>query len=27
MTNFQDFFDEIEKYRNKHKPKLPAVEP
>jgi len=27
MTNFQDFFNEIEKYRNKHKPKLPAVEP
>jgi hypothetical protein len=27
MTNFQDFFDEIEKYRDKHKPKLPPVEP
>lgn len=27
MTNFQEFFNEIEKYRNKHKPKLPAVEP
>jgi hypothetical protein len=27
MTNFQDFFNEIEKYRNSHKPKLPAVDP
>lgn len=27
MTNFQEFFNEIEKYRNNHKPKLPPVEP
>ena len=27
MTNFQHFFDEIEKYRNNNKPKLPAVTP
>jgi hypothetical protein len=27
MNNFQDFFNEIEKYRNSHKPKLPPVEP
>lgn len=27
MTNFEDFFNEIEKYRDSHKPKLPPVEP
>jgi hypothetical protein len=27
MRNFQDFFNEIEKYRYRHRPKLEAVEP
>ena len=27
MINFQDLFNEIEKYRNSHKPKLPSVTP
>lgn len=27
MNNFEDFFNEIEKYRDSHKPKLPPVEP
>lgn len=27
MNNFEDFFEEIEKYRNRHKPKLEQVEP
>jgi hypothetical protein len=27
MNNFEDFFNEIEKYRNSYKPNLPAVAP
>ena len=27
MNNFEDFFHGIEKYRDRHKPKLPPVEP